>query len=463
MTTGLNNFIINPRSFKDNDAIVFSLNGIYFRAIKNSYKLHYEHLINSGLHQNLTSLNYLISHSYEKFDQELIPDTFIYCKPDQLNFISFPAEWCFSQFQDSAITTLEITKKSLEYGMILKDASFLNIQLHEGKTILIDTSSFVLFNEGEYWKGYKQFVEHYFIPLIISNNTSSEFFKILLNFHDGIPIWKSLSFFKFLDYFNLHVFIHIYLFSKSSKKTNTYTKIGIRKKSKLSIQGIIDSLQSGIVKLKPGSIKSAWKDYYSTSNNYENESFDFKSQYILNIVEKKYFKKVLDLGSNTGHFSRIIHKHVGFVVSIDNDCDVVDINYQLNKKLAIKNIYPLVIDILNPTPSFGWKGMEYESFIERSKSDLVLALALIHHLYFKHYVSFNKMADLFYELGENLVIEFVEKEDSQILLFDELFEGQKVGYNSDAFENAFTKKFTILNKTKIPESNRLLYYFKRND
>jgi hypothetical protein len=275
----------------------------------NDYKL----LIDSGLYNNLTTQQLLIKHEECQVDIDLqIENAYIFCKPEQLDFISFPSEWCFSQYKDSAITTLDILKISLHNGMILKDSNAVNVQLFRGKTTLIDTSSFCKYEEGDYWKGYKQFVEHFFIPLKVANTNSVEIFKLLLYFKEGIPIWKSISFFKTFDFFNFSTFIHIFLFSKSAKqniKNNTEKKI-----SKLALLGILNSLYSGILKLKKGTNKSEWKDYYSYTNNYQNNSFNYKAKFILEIVENESFGKVLDLGSNTGYFSRLIHKHVDYII-----------------------------------------------------------------------------------------------------------------------------------------------------
>ena len=69
-------------------------------------------------------------------------------KPEPIPFISYPYEWCFSQLQDAALTTIRILKRALEFGMSLKDASAYNIQFLRGKPILIDTLSFEKYREG---------------------------------------------------------------------------------------------------------------------------------------------------------------------------------------------------------------------------------------------------------------------------------------------------------------------------
>ena len=53
-------------------------------------------------------------------------------EPQEIPFISYPSEWCFSQLQDAALLTMDVLANSLDAGMILKDASAYNIQFYRG-------------------------------------------------------------------------------------------------------------------------------------------------------------------------------------------------------------------------------------------------------------------------------------------------------------------------------------------
>ena len=88
-------------------------------------------------------------------------------KPELIEFISYPYEWCFSQYQDAALTTLEIERRALSRGMTLKDCSAYNVQFQSGRPIFIDTLSFETYREGEPWTGYRQFCEHFVAPLAL--------------------------------------------------------------------------------------------------------------------------------------------------------------------------------------------------------------------------------------------------------------------------------------------------------
>ena len=68
------------------------------------------------------------------------------------------------------------------------------------------------------------------------------------------------------------------------------------------------------------------------------------------------------------------------VVACDRDEGVLG---RLAEKAEINGngeILPLVIDLANPSPDLGWGNAERDRFQARGRFDLVMALALIHHL-----------------------------------------------------------------------------------
>ena len=111
------------------------------------------------------------------------------------------------------------------------------------------------------------------------------------------------------------------------------------------------------------------------------------------------------------------------------------------------HIHHAIVDLFNPSPGLGWNNHERMSLSERGPTDLVMALALIHHLAIGNNVPIAMIVDFFAELTNWLIIEFVPKEDSQTkkLLASrrDIFED----YTLDKFESEFLKK--ILNYKKI--------------
>jgi ribosomal protein L11 methylase PrmA len=166
---------------------------------------------------------------------------------------------------------------------------------------------------------------------------------------------------------------------------------------------------------------------------------------------------IWDLGANNGTFSRVAGESGGYVASFDVDPAAVEQNYRQARADQAENILPLLLDLTNPSPAIGWANQERESFGARGPADLVLALALIHHLAISNNVPLPQLAGFFAEVGKWLVIEFVPKPDSQVqkLLASRL--DIFPTYTREGFEAAFMEKFMIREAVEIRESERVLY------
>ena len=86
-----------------------------------------------------------------------------------------------------------------------------------------------------------------------------------------------------------------------------------------------------------------------------------------------------------------------------------------------------------------------------------MALALIHHLAISNNVPLDKLADFFASLCDNLIIEFVPKEDSQVKRLLSTREDIFIDYHLPGFEKAFKKRFRIVAKESIEKTDRHLY------
>jgi hypothetical protein len=158
----------HPASFRDPAGFVFEQEGLFYRQVNQWYAADYDRLMESGLYTELVKEKKLISHTETK---TVIADPSLWYKtilPQQLDFVSFPYEWCFSQWKDAALVTLGIVKKSIRHGMILKDATPFNIQFAGASPLWIDSLSFETYDETKPWIAYWQFVECFVAPLLIA-------------------------------------------------------------------------------------------------------------------------------------------------------------------------------------------------------------------------------------------------------------------------------------------------------
>jgi hypothetical protein len=448
-------------SFRDPSGFLFYKDGSIYRQVNITYKENYDHLMNSGLYETLVNADFLIPHDESDIEYARSDKAYKIIKPELIPFISYPYEWCFSQLKDAALNTLEIQRKSLDFGMSLKDCSAYNIQFRKGKPIFIDTLSFEKYHEGRPWVAYRQFCQHFLAPLSLMSYKDIRLNQLFRVYIDGLPLDLVSSLLPSRTRFIFSLLSHIHLHAKSQKHfaDKTVNTSG-HKMGRLSFLGLIDNLESAIKKLKWQPQGTEWADYYEDIN-YSSGALQHKKQIVAEFINEVKPKTVWDLGSNVGMFSRITSDKGIQTISFDIDPAAVEKSYLECIAKSETNILPLLFDLTNPSPGIGWENQERMSLIERGPADAVLALALIHHLAISNNLPIDKLAEFFCKICNYLIIEFVPKSDSQVQRLlstrDDIF----LCYTQVFFENSFGKYFATLNSAKISDSERRLYLMKR--
>lgn len=413
------------------------------------------------MYKTLVRDQLIIPHE-EDYTIEFVDDSvYKIIKPEIIPFISYPYEWCFSQLKTAALTTLRIQKLALEFDMSLKDGSAYNIQFMAGKPLLIDTLSFEKYCEGEPWIAYRQFCQHFLAPLVLMAFTDIRLNQLLRTYIDGIPLDLTSALLPFKTRLKFSVFSHIHVHAAAQKRYGDKpANKNNRKLSRTGLLAIIDNLESTIRKLQWNPGGTEWGTYYDNTN-YSDEAINHKKEFICGCLDQIKPKSVWDLGANTGVFSLLAAKRNILTISFDIDSAAVEKNYLNCLKNGEQNVLPLLLDLTNPSPSIGWENAERMSFLERGPADMVLALALVHHLAISNNVPLNRIAQLFSGLCKFLVIEFVPKSDSQVQRLLATREDIFPNYTQQEFESKFTKYFAILRSTNINDSERTLYLLQK--
>lgn len=457
MTTKQNHSEQLAASFRDPSGFLFSRDGVLFRQVNRKYEGEYARLLESGLYEKLVKAGLLIPHT--EVDQEPAEreSALKVIQPERVAFISYPYEWSFGQLKDAALATLSIQKRALKLGMSLKDASAYNIQFVRGKAALIDTLSFEVYKEGQPWVAYRQFCQHFLAPLALMALKDVRLGQLLRVYIDGVPLDLASGLLPGKTRVDFGLLTHIHLHASAQKK---YAGEEIKSRrgsmSKQALTGLIESLESTVKKLewKPGGTE--WGNYYDITN-YSDAAFEHKKQLVADWTKRINPSQVWDLGANNGVFSRLASEGTPYVVSWDIDPTAVEQNYRQVKTEKNEKLLPLLLDLTNPSPAIGWANRERESFGERGPADLVLALAVIHHLAISNNVPLPQLADFFAQTGRWLVIEFVPKPDSQVQKLLASREDIFPSYTREGFEAAFKMRFKIREAVDVNESQRVLY------
>ena len=446
-------------SFKDPSGFVFFDNNRLLRQVNFSYKKNYDFFIKSGLYQELVSEKILVAHKEIKFSA-VDDKAYKIIEPQKIPFISYPYEWSFSQLKDAAALTLKIQKKALEKGMTLKDASNFNVQFNKGRPVFIDTLSFEIYEKGKPWIAYKQFCEHFIAPLSLQAFNDVRLSKLLLAYIDGLPLDLTTQLLPFPAKLKPFILIHIILHAKTQKKYSDKPLQTTGKSfSKQLLLELIKNLENGIKSLKLKTNKTTWSNYYvhDTAVSYKKQSFDEKVKLVSDYLDLIKPKTLWDIGANNGFYSRLSAKKGIFTVSMDFDPLAIEYNYLKVKQDKEENILPLIIDLIQPSPSIGWENKERSSIFARHLPDTVMALALVHHLAITNNLPLPMLAKFFARISKSLIIEFVAKEDKQTQILLKSREDIFPEYTCQNFEKEFRNFFTIKKALNISGSKRTLY------
>ncbi len=449
-------------SFRDPSGFLFSRGGVLYRQVNRGYAEEYARLMESGLYERLVKAGLLIPHT-EVDQPPLEPDAAVkVIEPERVPFISYPYEWSFGQLKDAALATLSIHKRALKAGMALKDASAYNIQFVRGKATLIDTLSFEMYTEGQPWVAYKQFCQHFLAPLALMAFKDVRLNQLLRVYIDGVPLDLASGLLPARTKLNFGLLTHIHIHAGAQKRyAGEEVKSRGGSMSAQAMTGLIDSLDATIRKLEWKSSGTEWGNYYEITN-YSDSAFEHKKQLVEAWTKRVNPRLVWDLGANNGEFSRIAAGGSGaFVVSYDIDPAAVEQNYRRVKADKTQNLLPLLLDLTNPSPAIGWANRERDSFTQRGPADLVLALAVIHHLAISNNVPLAQLAEFFAEAGAWLILEFVPKSDSQVIKLLASRQDIFPSYTRAGFEAAFLERFMIHEAVEVRESERVLYLLER--
>ncbi len=450
-------------SFRDPSGFLFYQSETLYRQVNQAYRADYDHLMQSGLYDRLIDQGLMVPHREVEDVAPPNPDVaYRVIRPEPVDFVSYPYEWCFAQLRGAALTTLRLVRAGLDHGMLLKDASAYNLQFHQGRWRLIDTLSFEVYREGEPWVAYKQFCQHFLAPLALMAYRDVRLHRMSRLFIDGIPLDLTADLLPFRSKLHFGLLTHIHLHARSQKQ---YADKAVKRddiKGKVSHQalvGLLDSLRSTVKGLSVRTDTTEWSRYYEETN-YSEAAFEEKKKIVSAFIERISPECVWDLGANTGAFSRLASSRGIFTVAFDVDPGAVAQNYIRMRQKREINLLPLVMDLTNPSPGLGWGHEERQSLLSRGPVGMVLALALVHHLAISNNVPLSKLAEFFHTISAALVIEFVPKSDSQVQRLLQSREDIFDQYTADGFEAAFTPYFEILEKSQVLDSKRILYLMK---
>jgi hypothetical protein len=385
---------------------------------------------------------------------------------ERVPFISYPYEWTFSQLQDAALLHLDLLIEALDAGLSMKDGYAYNIQWQGARPTFIDTPSFQRSTGGP-WPGYRQFCRTFLFPLMLTAHKDVSFRPMLRGQVDGIEPKQMRGMMSARDALKAGVLRNVILHSAVDARATAKDNKGSRavgeelKDAGFSTEitkATAKSLRKLVAGLKWEVGETIWKDYRS-DNSYSDADAQAKEAFVDSVLSGQSLGLVWDLGANDGAYSRIAARHADTVVAADFDEGAIDPLYRALRAENNTKILPLVIDLADPSPGIGWRNKERPAFYDRAKPDVILMLALLHHIAISANVPLPEIVDWMASFGSQIVVEFVHTDDVQTQrLLANKPEGMFGDYHVKEFERLLHERFTVDKEEALPGGTRTLYY-----
>lgn len=460
---------IDPASFRDPAGHVYNLDGRVLRTVNSEGLDDYIFVRDSGVLTPLVDEG-LVIRGEEINSTELsgqFPDDSLVLEHPKILFWSYPYEWTFGALKAAALLHLDIQIKLLGENISLSDASAYNVQFDGAQPIFVDTLSFRKYSENEHWAGHRQFCEQFLNPLLLRSCLAVPFNNWYRGHLEGIPTESIRNLLRWRHYLSWRILSHIVLQSKlqtsqSDRLSTAAVNAKARGISKSSYHAILVQLKAWISKFTLRNHKNTLWGNYANDNTYDANEVGAKREFISDFVKSVRPTLMIDLGCNTGDYSKIaLDSGAKSVVGFDVDHGALEQAFERSVAEDLK-FTPLFQDFANPSPGQGWNHSERKRLNERfSDVEAVIALAFEHHLAIGRNIPLDQVVDWIVDAAPCGVVEFVQKDDPTVQMMLSLRDDIFPNYTTETFTNALQQRARIVRRQEVSNSGRELFWFDR--
>ncbi len=408
----------------------------------------------------------------------------------RIAFASFSWEWPPALWLAAAELTLTLCADLVKEGWILKDGTPLNVLFQGANPVFVDVLSIQRLDERRpLWFAYGQFVRTFLLPMIAHSQLGWPLHSVLMR-RDGFEpeeIFTALPWPRrltrpALTAITLPILLES-IFGSARSRTRTKTSpttgpsdtvhpaeisssaILLKDDPELTrhiIGRSLTRLRKAMHTAMPPPRRSTWTGYAENAPHYSGEDHLAKRRFVTEMLTRCRPHRVLDVGCNTGVYSRLAAAAGAEVVAIDTDLQAVD-RLCCELRGDGSSILPLCVDLAHPTPATGWNNRETLSFLDRSTGhfDTVLMLAVLHHLLLTSQIPLDDIAALCRRITtHHLIVEWIPPTDP---MFREVLRGREALYThitESAFRQAFSLHFESLNEITL-HNGRVIQHLTR--
>ena len=460
-------------TFRDPSGSLFDIDGRILRNISGPSSIAFRTLLDSPIVRSLTERGLLVP--ARPIGEADVPAVLLgrggeWFEHERIGFVSVPAEWSATMLAHAARHTLDIGLELLRDGYLLKDATPANVLFRGAQPVFVDVPSIERFDGGTgLWLARNQFETSFLLPLMASIDLGYPIQSALADPATGMSHERLAKLYGPRRWFRSDRIRHVALAaalaggapsSGAAAPPAGSGRTSDLEKAKYILEHSLRGLHSAIERLEArlGRRNSHWSSYAATRSHYADEDLRLKREFVGAVVEATKPAWVLDVGANTGEFSRMAAAHAETVAI---DIDEVSVSAIHSAAAASRMpIQALVVDLSQPTPAAGWCNTERKSFLDRARGrfDLALMLAVGHHLRVSAGVPLDRILDTGLRVGGgSLLFEFVPTTDP---MFRAIARGREALYTDNTVDNCralLQSRGRIERSTTLPNGRTLFF------
>lgn len=349
----------------------------------------YKEILNSPQVNTLFSIGLIET----KINCEDKKENILILEHKKINFILHPSEYTNEMFWEAATAYIKLCKELYnKFGALTIDAHPWNMTFDGSKPVFFDFSSIYRGNNiSDSW--INEFERYFALPIRLAS-FSKRTYELSQEYRR-----------EHLKGFGLNLLRKNWLKKVFNKRFQNILK------ENNSPERIFDKILEWLEENKPIHSKAEyWLEYEQAHNTKPESPKTDKQNFVYKILAEKQPQKVLDLASNKGFYSMMAANLGASVLALDYEEKTVDACRKEAHRYSSK-VTSGMMDFIYPTPPSGPALMTKSSYY-RFKCDIVLALALIHHVCLTQQLP----VSLFCEICKNyaldgILLEFVDPAD----------------------------------------------------
>lgn len=465
------------RSYRDPAGCLFFIEELPYRLVRDHALRDLQNFIASPMAKRWVERGSLVR------TEPLSPEDFAQLRPSEsaasssqyagafrheaIPFASFPHEWTSMQLYRAAELTLSLAEELLSEGRVLKDATPFNVLFRGTQPVFVDILSIEPWPEQQLvWLAYSQFVRTFLLPLLVARSSGMPLRSVFAWSRDGIEpeqAHRLLSPMQRLTPAALSLVTLPLAASRILAAAGTTDAVAHRAQRPTHLApriraSLFRGLRRHLRRVVPASTADThWARY--TAENHDRRYHSRKADIVAEFVRQNPVRTCLDLGCNTGELALAAARSGASVVAVDADDTAVSRLFAAASTACV-DILPLVMDITAPSPAQGWRNVETPSFLDRARQrfDLVLAMALVHHLVIGSGLPLSEVLELLASVSRRWVlIEFVPGTDP---FSQRVARGRPVAASQltvGEFEQACAQRFLIRAQWDLQNGGRVAY------